>query len=1036
VTAAIELLAAVNPDAVALARLASLAAQVEPELLRALRLALVPAADVSAEADLWWSDLVEARAATAIRLDPGAQAALRAELTSTPDALAAAAAITAAVHVDAPPLARVQERLVVAALTGDAATCDDLLRQVLGSLLAATGADRARLAAWAIGALPRLPIAAHGGPFWSLLYAATADGRGAARVDAAPTAAMLADAWASIPDVVAAAPRARLEAALRGGALWLRIGDGDIEVPDLPPIVVAIDAGDGHAIARVSRDAWTRVEVAGPPIRVTTIDRRVYTLAPAAPVADVDWRAIAGVHVAGTLRGTGYLVGPTHVVTADIIAPDDTVDVEIDDRTYRARRRSAIPEGVLLELDHAVAGVAPLALATEPLRDGPVQAYAVPGAVLTAAYTSQPAPEVRFDEPAQIEARAMGAPILVQGQVAGHLHVRTDRTTVCSAAAVQAMLDRARSAHDASRLAPALGRGVFADDAVHEIARRLTGRGLFALVGGTAAARRRLLHGWLATVTADERVLAWSFLGTGETRARHFATACARHFEVPAPATPEVEDFAAIAAAIVARDGTVVLDGPERVADHDRPALDAFTRAFAMSPRGRCVLATPERRDKATTLIPIGSLPRREVLRHALAVGLYPAQPDDLGIDVTVNSAMNAALEAAVQREGSRGYSDVRAALGAAARWLQAPDDPSLDSELFGAADASRRHARDRSHAFEIAAIVAEAAARRSHQLASKAIEEAIALAGDPSVMRALRRELLGDFVEEVWYLRSREPARRVQPGLVSLLSSPSRAQLRVEVVPEIGPFISIVRAAPGEMRRVLDRWRAGDAALEALIEWLAEDAPAERPDDPHKGRFGALPERNRPPVSATSRSCRGCRRASRPAADYFFDGLGGGIASLVSDVASASATAISAALSSANCRSRGRSFLPISALIVAEPSPAKPIFRSGMVSLNMRRESRTTSLSSPGLLSTGSVSSPSSVTSTLTRKAPLIFFFDRYFLKPAGSTLGSGAPVRAATSCGWLASAFSTCACTASTISVRLCAGTPSAADTSASWK
>jgi hypothetical protein len=394
--------------------------------------------------------------------------------------------------------------------------------------------------------------------------------------------------------------------------------------------------------------------------------------------------------------------------------------------------------------------------------------------------------------------------------------------------------------HDLSRLALAAGRGVHADEAVAEIARRLSRRGLFALVGGTAAGRRRLLHRWLATLTPDERVLGWSFLGTDETRARRFAAACARHVGLPAPPLElDVDGFAAVAAAIVERDGVVVLDGPERCAAHDRPVLDAFTRVFASSDRGRCVLATPERRDKATTSIALGTLPRVEALRHALAVGIYPAQPDDLGIDVTVEAAMIAALEAAVQKGGSAAYGEVRATLGAAARWLQAPDDPSLDSELFGAAGRARSEGRVG------AALVAEAAARDSHELAARAIETAIADAGRPPVIRALRRELLGDFAEEVWFVRTREPARRVQPGLVSPLSSPSRAQLRVEVVPDVSPYISIVRAAPGQMSRFLERWRTGDAALEELIEWIAEDAPAERPDDPNKGCFGALPERN-----------------------------------------------------------------------------------------------------------------------------------------------------------------------------------------------
>ena len=89
-----------------------------------------------------------------------------------------------------------------------------------------------------------------------------------------------------------------------------------------------------------------------------------------------------------------------------------------------------------------------------------------------------------------------------------------------------------------------------------------------------------------------------------------------------------------------------------------------------------------------------------------------------------------------------------------------------------------------------------------------------------------------------------------------------------------------------------------------------------------------------------------GSRSAGRTR--YRFFGLGadggGGSASLVSDAASASPTAPSHADLIANVRSAARSFLPTSILIVAEPSAAKPMTRSGKVSPNVRSPSRTVS--------------------------------------------------------------------------------------------
>ncbi|HZF51505.1 MAG TPA: hypothetical protein VE093_22770, partial [Polyangiaceae bacterium] len=50
-----------HPLAYELARLCSPAARIEPELLRAVRLALLPRAGAASEADLWLSPLVQFR---------------------------------------------------------------------------------------------------------------------------------------------------------------------------------------------------------------------------------------------------------------------------------------------------------------------------------------------------------------------------------------------------------------------------------------------------------------------------------------------------------------------------------------------------------------------------------------------------------------------------------------------------------------------------------------------------------------------------------------------------------------------------------------------------------------------------------------------------------------------------------------------------------------------------------------------------------------------------------------------------------------
>jgi CHAT domain-containing protein/WD40 repeat protein len=69
-----------NPQAVALAHLASLASRVEASLLRELRLTLLPDADGGAEADLWFSPLASLRNETALLLQPEVGTVLRRRL--------------------------------------------------------------------------------------------------------------------------------------------------------------------------------------------------------------------------------------------------------------------------------------------------------------------------------------------------------------------------------------------------------------------------------------------------------------------------------------------------------------------------------------------------------------------------------------------------------------------------------------------------------------------------------------------------------------------------------------------------------------------------------------------------------------------------------------------------------------------------------------------------------------------------------------------------------------------------------------------
>ena len=65
------------PNAVRLARVVSLASRIEPELLRQARLQLLPSLDAGAEADLWFSPLVQSSTPLALTLRPAVADLLR-----------------------------------------------------------------------------------------------------------------------------------------------------------------------------------------------------------------------------------------------------------------------------------------------------------------------------------------------------------------------------------------------------------------------------------------------------------------------------------------------------------------------------------------------------------------------------------------------------------------------------------------------------------------------------------------------------------------------------------------------------------------------------------------------------------------------------------------------------------------------------------------------------------------------------------------------------------------------------------------------
>ena len=145
-----------SPEAYKLALAASLAARVEPELVRAYRLNLFPGVEPGAEADLWFSPLVQSQTPMALEFEPETLELLRGDLANNQELLQRAWQVLEAFHVSSPFALRLQEELTWLGLSRGSSPgiIEERLHAVLNEVRAGR---RAGLARWASRALPSLP---------------------------------------------------------------------------------------------------------------------------------------------------------------------------------------------------------------------------------------------------------------------------------------------------------------------------------------------------------------------------------------------------------------------------------------------------------------------------------------------------------------------------------------------------------------------------------------------------------------------------------------------------------------------------------------------------------------------------------------------------------------------------------------------------------------------------------------------------------------------------------------------------------------
>lgn len=153
-----------HPGVVDLATRLSLAARIEPALLRATRLRLTPWVAAGGEADLMFSSLVEARSVSGMVLRQPVQKLLQHRLAQVPAAMREAADFLREFREEqhAPEAILLEEeinRLHAANMAPGAAPDGDAMEQALAGALASmtTNDDTAGLAIWALRVLPRFP---------------------------------------------------------------------------------------------------------------------------------------------------------------------------------------------------------------------------------------------------------------------------------------------------------------------------------------------------------------------------------------------------------------------------------------------------------------------------------------------------------------------------------------------------------------------------------------------------------------------------------------------------------------------------------------------------------------------------------------------------------------------------------------------------------------------------------------------------------------------------------------------------------------
>ncbi|MFC4071797.1 hypothetical protein [Actinoplanes subglobosus] len=336
-----------GPAAEELALLLCVAVRIEPELIRAVRLGLLPAYDVGVEGDLWFSDWIGHRSAEAVQLRTEIAESLRTELTrrlgDDPDGpLNRIWPVLHEVHGRLSPTLLLEEELQwaavrVAAGLADAAEIDRVLQPALRAVVVE---HRTGVVDWFTAAYRRLPeLVRSSVTAWQLLQAAP---RGELPV-ASPGPLDLTHIHA-LGDHV---PTVNMPVRLDGDDLVLNETPMTwrhllLPVPDTTPRLVRVRSGTHvDALVQIAPDRVERIEVGPDPVRITTGRGDVFEVggpadaeAPDAPMEIVPVVAVRATMPLGTNRELRDLA---RALRTRRVRVDDELVAAVEARIARAR---------------------------------------------------------------------------------------------------------------------------------------------------------------------------------------------------------------------------------------------------------------------------------------------------------------------------------------------------------------------------------------------------------------------------------------------------------------------------------------------------------------------------------------------------------------------------------------------------------------------------------------------------------------------------------------------------------------------------